>query len=93
VTWLRRLTFVTLLMVSPKIDVSVMTQQSSAQDAYVPVSNVPEQDRLPAAPLLIAGYSVVVLALFVYVWSVARRLVLVRHDIDRLEAGLKQRNQ
>ena len=44
------------------------------QEEFVPIDELPPQDQLPAAPLLVAAYSFVVLALFAYVVSVARRL-------------------
>ena len=60
------------------------------QDEFVPIDQLPPQDQLPAAPLLVAAYSFVVLALFAYVVSVARRLTGVQRELERLEADLKR---
>jgi CcmD family protein len=60
------------------------------QDEFVPIEQLPPQDQLPAAPLLVAAYSFVVLGLFVYVVSVARRLGGVQRELERLEAELKR---
>lgn len=60
------------------------------QDEFVPIDELPPQDQLPAAPLLVAAYSFVVLALFAYVVSVARRLTSVQREIERLETDLKR---
>jgi CcmD family protein len=60
------------------------------QDEFRPISELPPQDQLPAAPLLISAYSVVVLALFFYVLSIARRLGTVQREVERLETDLKR---
>jgi CcmD family protein len=67
----------------------VAAQQPSQQDEFVPISQLPPQDQLPAAPLLIAAYAFVLVVLFVYVLSVARRLASVQREIDRLDTTLK----
>ena len=53
-----------------------------AQGAFVPIDQLPAVEAFPAAPLVIAAYAVVWLAVFLYVWSVWRRL-------DRVERELK----
>jgi CcmD family protein len=66
----------------------VLAQQPppQQQDEFVPIEELPAQDQLPAAPLLVAAYSFVVLALFGYVVSLARRLTGVQRELERLEA-------
>ena len=64
--------------------------QPQQQDEFVPIDELPPQDQLPAAPLLVTAYAVVVLALFAYVVSVARRLGAVQRDLDRLQSDLKR---
>jgi CcmD family protein len=60
------------------------------QDEFRPISELPPQDQLPAAPLLVTAYTVVVLALFAYLFSVTRRLMGVQHELERLEADMKR---
>ena len=60
------------------------------QDEFIPIDELPAQDQLPAAPLLVAAYSFVVLALFAYVVSVARRMATVQRELERLESDLKR---
>jgi CcmD family protein len=60
------------------------------QDEFRPISELPPQDQLPAAPLLITAYSVVLIALFVYILSIARRLGTVQREVERLETDLKR---
>ncbi len=72
------------------VGVTAHAQQAQPQDEFVPIDELPPQDQLPAAPLLVAAYAFVVLALFAYVVSVARRLGEVQRDLDRLESDLKR---
>lgn len=65
-------------------------QQPEAQNEFVPIDELPPQDQLPAAPLLVVAYAFVVLALSAYLISVARRLGAVQRDLERLEAELKR---
>jgi CcmD family protein len=60
------------------------------QDEFVPIDQLPPQDQLPAAPLLVGAYSFVALALFGYVLSVARRLGTVQRELERLEADTRR---
>jgi CcmD family protein len=64
--------------------------QPQQQNEYVPIDELPPQDQLPAAPLLVIAYAVVMLGLFAYVVSVARRMTTVQRELDRLESDLKR---
>jgi len=65
-------------------------QQPQPLDEFVPIDQLPPQDQLPAAPLLVAAYAFVVLALFAYLVSVARRLGGVQRELERLQSDLKR---
>ena len=56
-------------------------------EEFVPIDELPEEDRLPAAPFLIAAYSIVWILAFGYFWSLARRMEVVERDL----AGLARR--
>jgi CcmD family protein len=60
------------------------------QDEFVPISQLPAQDQLPAAPLLVIAYAFVWVALFGYVVSVSRRLAGVQREVERLESDIKR---
>ena len=81
-----------LLLVLTGTPISGSTQlvQPVQQDEFVPIDQLPPQDQLPAAPLLVGAYSFVVLAIFLYVFSLARRLRGVTRDIERLASELKR---
>ena len=65
-------------------------RQTEQQDGFVSVSELPPQDQLPAAPLLVSAYAFVWLAVFGYVVSVARRLSVVQRECERLEADISR---
>lgn len=62
-------------------------QPPAATDQYVPMDEIPEQDKLPAAPYLIGAYMVAWVMLLFYVWSLWRRLQRVEEELKRLAPG------
>ena len=64
----------------------------AAQDGFVPVRpGELEQEQLPAAPLVFVAYSVVWLALGVYVFVLWRRLTAVERELRNVSAKLQAR--
>ncbi len=59
-------------------------------EEYVPLDELPPEDQMPAAPLLIGAYVFVIVALFGYLLSIARRTAAVQREVERLEADLKR---
>lgn len=59
--------------------------QQPQQGEFIPIDQLPPQDQLPAAPLLIAAYIFALVALVGYLVSVSRRLRAVQQEIARLE--------
>ena len=71
--------------------VTASAQQPSEQTKeYKPVSELPPEEQLPAGRLLVGAYSFVIVGLFLYVVSVARRLTTVQREVERLEADVKR---
>jgi CcmD family protein len=62
-------------------------QPQAATDQFVPMDEIPEQDKLPAAPYLIAAYMIAWLLLLFYVWSLWRRLQRVEEELKRIAPG------
>ena len=58
---------------------------------FVPASSLPQQEELPAAPLVIAAYAVAWVAVFGYLWSIWQRLGRVENELAevsrRIAAG------
>jgi len=55
-----------------------------AQDEFVPLESVPPEDQLPAAPLLVAAYALLWIAVVGYLWSIWRRMGAVERDLSDL---------
>lgn len=60
-----------------------------AQEEFVPVKDLPQQEQLPGGPLVIAAYGFVWAALLVYVWTIWRRLGKVEREMRDLAARMK----
>jgi hypothetical protein len=60
-------------------------QPAGGQSGFVPVGPGTVVEQLPAAPLVIAAYAFVWIALMVYLWSIWRRLGKVEADMQALE--------
>ena len=56
-----------------------------AQGGFVSANSLPPTEQIPAAPLLIAAYAFVWVALMGYLWSIRSRLGKVEHDIQTLQ--------
>ena len=69
---------------------SPQSSQPSQQNEFIPIDQLPPQEQLAAAPLLIGAYVFVLAVLFLYVLSVARRLTNVQRELDRLDTSIKQ---
>ncbi len=63
------------------------TPPPAARDEFVPVSELPATEQVPAAPLLIAAYALVWIILAVYVWTLWRRFQRAERDVQVLAAG------
>jgi CcmD family protein len=61
-------------------------QPAAAQGDFVPVSQLPAQaEQLPAAPLLLAAYAFVWVAVLVYVWSLWKRMAKLERELAELQ--------
>lgn len=82
------LAVLTLVMAFGHGAVTFAQQQPPRVDEFVPISELPPQEQMPAAPLLIAAYAIVLLVFFVYVFSIARRLSTVQEELRQLQSSL-----
>ena len=95
--WTRALIIAVCLCVSPAAG-HVFAQQAppqpppstakppAATDEFVPIDQLPEEDKIPAAPFLIGAYTVAWLAVLLYVFSLWRRLDRVEQELKRLKS-------
>jgi hypothetical protein len=76
---------------SRRSDGEVVLRQTKPDEGFKPISELPPEEKLPAGPMLVGAYVFVVLALFAYVLSLARRVNAVGRDLARIDAQLKRR--
>jgi CcmD family protein len=79
---LRRLS---IALTSVLLTASTVFAQPAQQNEYVPIDQLPPQETMPAAPLLIGAYILVWLGLMLYVWSLWRRLARVETEMQALQ--------
>jgi hypothetical protein len=60
------------------------TPPAPAQEGFVPVDQLPPEEVLPAAPLVIGAYAVAWVAVFIYLWSIWQRTSRVERDLAEL---------
>lgn len=60
-------------------------QQNPANEGFVPLSEVPAGEQIPAIVLVASAYGFVWVALVTYIWSLASRLKKVEREIGQLE--------
>jgi CcmD family protein len=79
--------------VTPGAFVIAMQQPPPATDDFVPVGDLPAQEQLPAAPLLIAAYAFVWAALLIYLLMLWRRLARVERELGALSRQVDDRRR
>ena len=57
------------------------------QDEFVPIDQLPPQEELPAAPMVVAAYSFIWVAFVVYCISLVKRVRKVETDLAAIEKG------
>ena len=81
---------VSVMAQQPSPQSSPTSSQPTQQNEFIPIDQLPPQEQLAAAPLLIGAYVFVLAVFFLYVLSVARRLTNVQRELDRLDTTIKQ---
>ena len=67
--------------------------QPAARDEFVPIREIPAEDQVPAAPLVIGAYGVAWLAILLYVWSLWKRQARVEAELQALNSRLSSRGR
>jgi CcmD family protein len=89
-TPLARLALCALLLGGSAAAPAFALQPQAAQDEYVPVTEIPPGEQLPAQPLLFTAYAFVWVAVLVYVWMLWRRLNAVQRDLEALRRAPRE---
>ena len=61
------------------------------QSEFIPVTELPPSEQLPAAPLVIGAYAFVWLAFLAYLWMTWRKVSKVEADLTALSAQMTKR--
>jgi CcmD family protein len=60
-------------------------QPPAPPSEFIPLDKLPPSDQLPSAPLLVAAYALVWIAVMFYLWTIWRRLNKVEAEMRALE--------
>ena len=66
-------------------------QPPGGQGGFVPITELPAAEKLPAAPFLVVAYAFVWIALMFDLWTIWRRLNKVEADMQALDRRVAQR--
>ena len=64
---------------------STLAQQTAAQDGFVPASELPPGQQLPAGPFLVGSYAFFLVLMMFYLWTIWRRIGGVEKEMRDLE--------
>ncbi len=67
---------------------ALAAQPPPGQEEFVPINQLPPTEQLPAARLLIGAYAFIWAVLFLYVWSLWRRLGTVERELHQVAGRL-----
>ena len=81
----KRLRVVLGLLAALCLTAPAFALQPQPQNEFVPIDKLPPAEQLPSAPLLVAAYAFVWIAVMFYVWTIWRRLTKVEADLQALK--------
>jgi CcmD family protein len=70
---------------------ALAVQPPAGQSEFVPAKNLPQTESIPAAPLLVAAYAFIWVAVTFYVWTIWRRLNKVEREMRALAQKTSKR--
>jgi CcmD family protein len=71
--------------VVPYVNALEAAQPKPSPDEFVPVTEVPESEQIPAIRLVATAYGFIWVVLLGYVWTVGKRLHTVEAELDELK--------
>jgi CcmD family protein len=75
-----------LLLSAPLLAMQAAGQAAPQDGPWVPITELPPSQQLPAAPFLVAAYAFIWVALMAYLWSIWRRLGKVEQEMRALDS-------
>jgi CcmD family protein len=86
----KRISLLFAAVVSLAVRLSAL-QPPTGQSEFVPANSLPRAEQVPAAPLLIAAYAFVWLAVMFYVWTIWKRIRKVEAEMQALARRTERR--
>jgi CcmD family protein len=86
----KRMTWWLLFMIG-MAGMNALVLGQPGQSEFVPMTEIPASEQLPAARLVITAYAFVWVALSAYVWTIWRRLGKVEREIEELSTQLAKK--
>ena len=80
-----------LLFMVGMAGMNAMVFGQPGQSEFVPMTEIPASEQLPAARLLIAAYTFVWIAVVAYVWTIWQRLGKVERELGELSNQLAKK--
>jgi CcmD family protein len=81
---------IALVCAAPPLAAAAQPPAAEPQEEFTPVSELPPQEQYPVLPLLVGAYVFVVVVLFLYLFTITRRLAVVQREVERLEVDMKR---
>ena len=81
------------VLAGPSVRAADAQPTQPAQEQFVPIDELPPEDQMPAAPLLIVAYAFAWVALLVYLWSIRRRLSGVERELAEVARRASERGR
>jgi CcmD family protein len=67
--------------------------QPPAREGFVPVDQLPEQEAIPAAPLVAGAYAIAWAVILAYLWTLRTRLARVEREMVEVARRIETRPQ
>lgn len=74
----------------PMVSTAAQERPRTADDEFLPIDELPPDERLPAAPFLIAAYSAAWIVVVGYLWSIWQRLRRVEREVVEVSRRIEQ---
>ncbi len=88
-----QLTLLCVVLPSSLTITAYLQQPETALDEFVPIDQLPPEDQIPAAPLLIIAYAFAWIALLGYFWSIRLRLNKIENELTEVTRLANERGR
>jgi len=82
---LRRLSIGITTLLLTAVPALALQPPTQPQEGFVPLSELPPGQQVPAAPLLVGSYAFFLALMMFYLWTIWRRIGKVEHEMRELE--------